>query len=90
MDRDAVITQLKNLIVSELNLQRITPRDVADERPLFGPDGLGLDSLDALQLGLAIEREFAITLPPDDADLRPVMTSVSSLAEFILRARVAS
>jgi acyl carrier protein len=87
MERSAVISQLKDLVVAELNLQRIKAADIADEVQLFGSDGLGLDSLDALQFGEAIERDFSVTLPRDDDELRPLMKSVSTIADFILRSR---
>lgn len=82
MDRDAVRTQLKELMISELNLEGKTPGDIDDAAPLFG-EGLGLDSLDALQLAMAIEENFGVQVPEGEA-ARPVFASVDALVDFIL------
>ena len=90
-DRDiaALREELKALLVRELNLQDKKPADIDDEAPLFGQDqasgqgkGLGLDSLDALQLAMAIEERFAVRLPEGE-QARPVFRSVAALAEHI-------
>lgn len=82
MDRDAARTQLKELMISELNLEGKTPADIDDAAPLFG-EGLGLDSLDALQLAMAIEENFGVQVPEGEA-ARPVFASVDALVDFIL------
>ncbi len=83
---DALCSQLRELIVSELQLPGKTADDLADEQPLFGEGGLGLDSLDALQIAMAIEERHGVRVP-EGAEARPVFASVSSLAAFVLRAR---
>jgi acyl carrier protein len=92
MDENDVRQQLKELIVSELNLEGKTPDDIDDAAPLFGeaPDGggLGLDSLDALQLAMSVEERFGVRIPEGD-EARPIFASVNSLVEHIVSAQAA-
>lgn len=85
MDRDTLKRELKELIVRELDLRDRTEADIVDDAPLFG-EGLGLDSLDALQLAVAVEERFGITIPEDES-ARAIFASVTSLADHILGAR---
>jgi len=72
--------EIKELIVKSLRLT-IAPSQIADDIPLFR-DGLGLDSIDALELVLEIERRFGVTIGDEDLGKR-VLRSVDSIAEFI-------
>ncbi len=72
---------IKTLIVKELNLEGRDPASIEDEAPLFG-EGLGLDSLGALQLAMSIEERFGVRIPEGD-DARPIFRSVASLADHI-------
>lgn len=74
--------QLKELIIESLELEDITPEDIIDDEPLF-VEGLGLDSIDALELGLTIKKEFEIKLDADSKDTKAYFSSINSLAEFI-------
>ena len=85
MDRAALCTEIKELLIRELNLEGKTPADIADDAPLFGA-GLGLDSLDALQLAMAIEERFQVTLPEGD-EVRPIFASVAAIADFVARSK---
>lgn len=58
---DSLETKIKTVIIQALNLEDITPEDIDTDAPLFG-EGLGLDSIDALELGLAIKKNFSVTL----------------------------
>ncbi len=82
MDEQATRTKLKQLIISELNLEGKSPQDIDDDGPLFG-DGLGLDSLDALQLAISIEESFGVQVPEGD-EARPIFASVNSLVAHIV------
>jgi acyl carrier protein len=82
MDEGAVREKLKELIVEELNLEGKSPADIEDAAPLFG-EGLGLDSLDALQLAMAIEENFGVQIPEGD-EARPIFASVDSLVTHIV------
>lgn len=87
LDRDALRSELKQLMIEELDLRDRDARQIADDQPLFG-EGLGLDSLDALQLAMAIEERFGVRVPEGEA-ARPVFASVSALAEYIATSRAA-
>jgi acyl carrier protein len=86
MQRSDLKREIKQLLVSELNLTGRDPNSIEDEAPLFGTGGLGLDSLDALQIAMLVEEKFGIRVPEGD-EARPLFRSVSSLAEFIGAAR---
>ncbi len=73
--------EIKELIVSELNLEGRDPETIQDDAPLFG-EGLGLDSLDALQLAMSVEERFGVRIPEGDA-ARPIFKSVAALAEHV-------
>lgn len=73
---------LKQLIIDVLNLEEITPDDIANDSALFG-DGLGLDSIDALELGLAIKNRYSIVLSAENEETKQVFYSVDTLANFI-------
>lgn len=76
------IAGLKELIIRVLRLEDIEPKDIIDSDPLFG-DGLGLDSIDALELVVAIEKEYCVEIP--DAEVgRHAFASMNALADFIL------
>jgi acyl carrier protein len=72
---------LKELIISSLNLGDVTPEQIVDDAPLFG-EGLGLDSIDALELAVAIERKYRVTIP-DEAVGKKVFASVGALAQYV-------
>ena len=85
MTIDQVRTDLKALIVKELNLEGKSPSEIDDAAPLFGA-GLGLDSLDALQLAMSLEEAFGVRIPEGD-EARTIFRSVTGIAEHIDRAR---
>ena len=76
MDQEALRNELKKLIVEELDLRDRTPASIDSDSPLFG-EGLGLDSLDALQLAVAVEERFGIAIPEDD-EAKAIFASVST------------
>ncbi len=80
---DETKLKLKEIIISELNLEGKAPADIDDTAPLFG-EGLGLDSLDALQLAMAVEENFGVQVPEGD-EARPIFASVSALADHIVK-----
>ncbi len=73
--------KLKKMLVEELNLEDVSPEDIDDDAPLFG-DGLGLDSLDAVELVVLIQKHFGVEIK-DMEEGRPALQSVNSLAAFI-------
>jgi acyl carrier protein len=91
MDRMRVRTEVKELLVSGLRLT-IEAREIADEAPIFGRDdsgvGLGLDSIDALELVVLVEERFNITIPDEDIG-KKAFASVAALADFIVETTAA-
>ena len=75
-------TELKTLIIEALNLEDMSINDIETEAPLFG-EGLGLDSIDALELGLAIKKQYNVVLDADDTETREHFASVANLAKYI-------
>jgi acyl carrier protein len=82
MEREQIETRLKEIVVTALDLEDITVADIETDVPLFG-DGLGLDSIDALELGMAVKKEFGITFSSNPADNRKIFESVKTLADYI-------
>jgi acyl carrier protein len=85
MDQKTLTDAIKHLMIEELDLRGKNPDDIDEQAPLFG-SGLGLDSLDALQLAMAVEERFGVTVPEGDAG-RAAFASVRALCEFIARTR---
>jgi acyl carrier protein len=77
---DDLKTQIKELIVSSLNLE-VEVASIDDDGPLFG-EGLGLDSIDALELAVAIERKYKVVIP-DEAVGKRAFSSVTALADYV-------
>lgn len=80
-DMEELMQNLKVQIIEALNLEEITPEDIDNEAPLFG-DGLGLDSIDALEIILILEKHYGIRLA-DPAEAKPIFKSIATLAQFI-------
>ncbi|ELI6432217.1 phosphopantetheine-binding protein [Aeromonas salmonicida] len=74
--------EIKQLIIDSLNLEGLTPEDIDSQAPLFG-DGLGLDSIDALELGLAIKGRYGIVLSAEDENTRRHFASVTALVALV-------
>ncbi|MDN4574322.1 acyl carrier protein [Pandoraea cepalis] len=74
--------EIKQLIVQSLELEDIAVDDIADDIPLFG-DGLGLDSIDALELGIALRKRFGLQIEAGDDDARAQFRSVATLAQLL-------
>lgn len=75
--------EIKQLIVSALKLEDLSPEDIGSEEPLFGDAGLALDSIDALELGVAIRKAWGIKIETVTEEVRAHFASVRALAAFI-------
>jgi acyl carrier protein len=82
MTREQLEVELKALIIDALKLDETLPEDIDSEAPLASA-GVGLDSIDMLELAMAVHRRFGITTEGDDAANQRIYTSVRSLAEFL-------
>ena len=81
--------EIKRLIIEVLALEDVKPEDIADDAPLFG-EGLGLDSIDALELGIALRKRYQLKLEANDAGMKEHFRSVSSLCLLVERQRGAA
>ncbi|MBO7145832.1 MAG: acyl carrier protein, partial [Salinivirgaceae bacterium] len=79
---EELIEKLKGELIAELNLEETTPADIDAEAPLFGDGGLGLDSIDALEIILILERNYGIKIE-NPAQGKEIFYSVKTLAEYI-------
>ena len=79
--------ELKAFIIETMNLEDITPADICDDTLLFADDGLGLDSIDALELVLALKKKYGIVLEANDEKSREHLRSVATLAALVQSAR---
>ncbi len=78
--------ELAELIINAVNLEGVVPQDVDPEAPLFGA-GLGLDSIDALELALEISKRYGFQLRSDDEENRRIFASLRSLSDYIQKNR---
>ena len=74
--------QIKNIIINSRELEDMSSDDISDDEALFG-DGLGLDSIDALELGMALKKEFNLTLNKDKEENKKIFYSVKTIADYI-------
>ena len=83
MTREELENKIKGIVVESLDLEDLTAQDIETDVPLFG-EGLGLDSIDALELGMAVKKAFGVAFSKDPAENRKVFHSVRSLADHVL------
>ncbi len=82
MNQSELESEISKIVVSSLQLEDIRPEDIKPEVPLFG-EGLGLDSIDALELASALEKRFGVKFSQATADMNQVFRSVRTLAAYI-------
>ena len=80
---DMLKLEIKRLIIEALDLEDTQPEDIDDDIALFGDEGFGLDSIDALELGIALRTKYKVQLEANDADNRQHFRSVNSLAQLV-------
>ncbi|MCF6765860.1 phosphopantetheine-binding protein [Thiotrichales bacterium 19S3-7] len=78
--------EIKQMVIDVLNLEDLTAEEIKSDQPLFGDEnnGLGLDSIDALELGVAIKKRYNITIDSDDEKTKQYFENIRNLAVFIL------
>lgn len=82
----ALEQEIKQLIIDALKLEDVTPDDIDAAAPLF-VDGLGLDSIDALELGLVLQKRYGVSMNAESEDTRRHFASVRALAAFVASSR---
>jgi len=85
MSEENLREAIKAMMVENLML-KVTKDDIRDEMPLFGPEGLGLDSIDALELVVGLEKHFGVTVPNSET-ARQALATVNSLHDYIVANR---
>ena len=84
MDIEALKKEVKEVIISSLQLEDVTVQDIKDDEPLFG-EGLGLDSIDALELGVAMKKHFGVKFSSENEENQSHFASVNALAQYIAK-----
>lgn len=78
-----LLRDLKCLVIEVLNLEQVRPEDIGDDTLLFNDEGLGLDSIDALELGVALQKKYRLHFERGDQRIREHFRSVRTLADLI-------
>ncbi len=78
--------EIKQTIITTLQLEDIEPENIVDSEPLFG-SGLGLDSIDALELGVGLKKQFGVKFSSESEDNKKHFASVDALASYIMQTR---
>jgi len=80
---DSLKLEIKQLLIEALDLEDLTPADIDDDAPLFDTDGVGLDSIDALEIALAVSKRYGFQLRSDNPDNRQIFASLAALSAHI-------
>lgn len=83
---EELINELKKEIIAALNLEEMTPNDIAGNDALFGDEGLGLDSIDALELIVLLEKKYGIKLA-NPSEGKEIFKSVATIADYVAKNR---
>ncbi|HMR47508.1 MAG TPA: phosphopantetheine-binding protein [Bacteroidia bacterium] len=84
MTKEEIKPELKKHIIKYLNLLDLTPESINDDQPLFGEGGLGLDSIDSIELIVLLEREYGIKIT-DPKEGRKILINVNTIADYIIQ-----
>jgi acyl carrier protein len=87
VEHESLHAELKKLVVETLALEDTTPDEIETDAPLFG-EGLGLDSIDALEIAMVLEERYGVTLEDDPEANQRVFESIRSLTAFVAESRV--
>lgn len=80
---DSLKQDLKIQIIETLDLEDVTPEDITDDLPLFAEDGLGLDSVDGLELGLALKKRYGVQLSADQTNTQKYFQNINTLTDCV-------
>lgn len=74
--------EIKVFIIEALNMEDVTPEDIEDDEPLFG-EGLGLDSIDSLELGVGLQKRYGLKISAENEETRRIFASARALADYV-------
>ena len=80
---DSLKLEIKQLLIEALDLEDMRPEDIDDDAPLFDTDGVGLDSIDALEIGIVLRKRYALTIAANDERTREHFRSINTLAALV-------
>lgn len=80
---DSLKLEIKRLLIEALDLEDLTPADIDDDAPLFDTDGVGLDSIDALEIGIVLRKHYRLTIAANDERTRGHFRSINTLAALV-------
>ncbi|WP_321814950.1 MULTISPECIES: phosphopantetheine-binding protein [unclassified Paraburkholderia] len=80
---DSLKLEIKQLLIEALDLEHLTPADIDDDAALFDTDGVGLDSIDALEIGIVLRQHYQLTIAADDENVRGHFRSINTLAALV-------
>ena len=83
MQKSELEDEIRQIVLSSVEVEGLTSADLESDIPLFGPDGVGLDSIDALEIGVALRKKYNVKFKANSAENRAYFKSISSLASFI-------
>ncbi len=86
-EHESLHAELKKLLIETLALEDTTPDEIETDAPLFG-EGLGLDSIDALEIAMVLEERYGVTLEDDPESNQRIFESIGSLTAFVIESRV--
>ena len=89
MEREELKLQLKQHIIKYLNLLHVTPEQITDDMPMFGEGGLGLDSIDSIELVVMLEREYGLKIE-NPKEGRKILDNINNMVEFIEQGRASA
>ena len=84
---DSLKLEIKQLLIDALDLEDLTPADIDDDAPLFATDGVGLDTIDALEIGIVLRRHYQLTIAANDESTREHFRSINTLAALVASQR---
>ena len=82
--KEQLINELRDVILNTLELEDISPEEIGDETPLFTEEGLGLDSIDAMELAVALKRRYKLSISEETKDMDKHFSCLAALADFVL------
>lgn len=85
---DTLKLEIKQLLIAALDLEDLRPEDIGDDTPLFDTDGVGLDSIDALEIGILLRQQYALSISANDEHAREHFRSINTLAALVQSQRL--